>query len=1232
MSDIFISYKHHDSRAARELTSALAGRGWTVWWDWNIAGGTQWREELDGALERAGCVVVLWSSLSVNAEWVLYEARHARQHGKLLPVTIGAVSPPAEFADIQVIDLTEWHYELPFHAGFDKLVAAIARSLAARESIDKLQSGAWTRTGAEHGDHVQRHTSTGETYLRARPAPVMLLPAPFKDLLDREAETTVAKDALAQHQSLTLNGERGIGKSALLRRLAYLDHTLAYHDGVVHLSATTAGADDLLQDLHEAFFDVTPGFRPSSVQIRRALAHKRALIALDDVALPATDLEPVTSAASNATWIVAGDAVPASGERRTLSLHGLPSADAQRLFERVLGRAVADDERDAAHKQLAQAAGHPGRIAQLAGEVAAHGFAAALAAAPSALKRLSPDQRRALAALATAGQTVLAAEHVAAIAQVAVIDGVLHDLMKRGLVQYQPPGFQLAAGLRVTIVGWDEYAQCQQQALEHYTRFAAASRCTPGPAARISGALLTTLGWAAENGHAAEAIRLARALDAPLAQSRRWDAWREALERTQHMAEHIGDHAACGWSLHQQGTRELLLGDKRAARRLFEAALAARQRAGDAPGALTTKASLKVLGGVRWLWVLLSLLGSGSIALGAIPLVQHFLRPIAEIAPQAVVFPSHDIRSAGEPLAVHITNRGRSELRVARPALSGSQPEAFQVDSGCEAALAPQTACRLALRFVPRTAGKYSAQLEIRDNSKSTAHTLALSGTATASPIAKIHPAQLDFGKLEIGNVSTPRTVTVENAGSAALTVSAVAIEGSTFFNMQQNNCSSQPVAPEANCTMKVIMKAVAEGAQSATLSIAHDAADRQQRVALRGVVTATAVLTTTPAAIDFGNQTLRSTSAPRDITLRNSGNAPLKIADVSVDPPGAFTLQQACGATTIAAKAACVLRATYTPQAKQSDRARVIIAHSAAGSPAIVALSGTGLGLAVVNVTPRQLDFGKQSAPGQTKPRPVTLSNTGTDTLQIRRAYVDPANTFGVRNSCPTALAPDKTCTLEVSYQATGSGTHAANLLIEHSVGVTPIALTGSIAAARPEIVDYSARPERVDRGRPSRICYVARNASRVEVRGGGEARVLDPVKDCVSVSPTSRTIYIIIATGADGTQVTRQVEVDVIVPPIATTPEVPRQRTGSGTSTVIPNKPADTPPATGPGPTKPGSVLGDRNSIKGVFLASKWCCVQAKSGNTVSFIAAADCTQRKGTAFSTQSEADRICFPGPR
>jgi hypothetical protein len=178
--------------------------------------------------------------------------------------------------------------------------------------------------------------------------------------------------------------------------------------------------------------------------------------------------------------------------------------------------------------------------------------------------------------------------------------------------------------------------------------------------------------------------------------------------------------------------------------------------------------------------------------------------------------------------------------------------------------------------------------------------------------------------------------------------------------------------------------------------------------------------------------------------------------------------------------------------------------------------------------------------------------------------------------------------------------------------------------------------------------------------VRGGGEARVLDPVKDCMSVSPTSRTSYTIIATGADGTQVTRQVVVDVIVPPIATTPDVPSQPAGSGTSTVNPTKPADTPPATGPGPTKPagtpsatnpgttkptgtpsatgpgatklGSVLRDPNSVKGVFMVSKWCCVQAKSGNTVSFITAADCTQRKGTAFSTEREANGICFPGPR
>ena len=121
MSDIFVSYKRAQQVKARQLVSALAARGWDVWWDWNIPTGNDWKAELDRELDAAGCVLVLWTRDSAQSEWVLYEARHAQSAGKLVQALLEPGQAPPEFATRQAVDLSDWEYGTPFHGGFDKL-------------------------------------------------------------------------------------------------------------------------------------------------------------------------------------------------------------------------------------------------------------------------------------------------------------------------------------------------------------------------------------------------------------------------------------------------------------------------------------------------------------------------------------------------------------------------------------------------------------------------------------------------------------------------------------------------------------------------------------------------------------------------------------------------------------------------------------------------------------------------------------------------------------------------------------------------------------------------------------------------------------------------------------------------------------------------------------------------------------------------------------------------------
>ena len=103
-----MSYAKEDREVARKLSRLLVKAGWTVWWDRRIPAGRTWREMLETALRDMRCMVVLWSSHSIESDWVKEEAEEARVRRKLLPVLIETVNPPVGFRTIQAADLTDW--------------------------------------------------------------------------------------------------------------------------------------------------------------------------------------------------------------------------------------------------------------------------------------------------------------------------------------------------------------------------------------------------------------------------------------------------------------------------------------------------------------------------------------------------------------------------------------------------------------------------------------------------------------------------------------------------------------------------------------------------------------------------------------------------------------------------------------------------------------------------------------------------------------------------------------------------------------------------------------------------------------------------------------------------------------------------------------------------------------------------------------------------------------------
>ena len=108
MASVFLSYDRDDADKARPLAQALEKAGHEVWWDLHLRGGAQFSKVIEEALRASDAVVVLWSVNSVESAWVRDEASEGLKRGKLVPLSVGNVSPPMGFRQFQTIDLGAW--------------------------------------------------------------------------------------------------------------------------------------------------------------------------------------------------------------------------------------------------------------------------------------------------------------------------------------------------------------------------------------------------------------------------------------------------------------------------------------------------------------------------------------------------------------------------------------------------------------------------------------------------------------------------------------------------------------------------------------------------------------------------------------------------------------------------------------------------------------------------------------------------------------------------------------------------------------------------------------------------------------------------------------------------------------------------------------------------------------------------------------------------------------------
>ncbi len=301
-------------------------------------------------------------------------------------------------------------------------------------------------------------------------------------------------------------------------------------------------------------------------------------------------------------------------------------------------------------------------------------------------------------------------------------------------------------------------------------------------------------------------------------------------------------------------------------------------------------------------------------------------------------------------------------------------------------------------------------------------------------PVVTFSPTSLAYANQPVGTTSSAQTVTLSNTGSGALNISSIATTGDYA---QTNNCGAS-LGAGASCSINVSFTPTAAGTRPGALSVTDNASGSPQTVALSGSGIAVGL---SPASLIFANQLVGTTSPAQTVTLSNAGSAPLKISSIATT--GDYTQSNNCGGS-LNAGTSCSINVTFKPTATGTRTGTLSVTDNASGSPQTVALVGSGIAPAAA-LSPASLTFANQLVGTTSAAQSVTLSNPGSAPLNI--SQIATAGDYTQTNNCGASLDAGTSCTINVSFKPTNTGTRSGTLSVSDNVSGSPqkAALTGT-------------------------------------------------------------------------------------------------------------------------------------------------------------------------------------------
>ncbi len=376
--------------------------------------------------------------------------------------------------------------------------------------------------------------------------------------------------------------------------------------------------------------------------------------------------------------------------------------------------------------------------------------------------------------------------------------------------------------------------------------------------------------------------------------------------------------------------------------------------------------------------------------------------PGIAVSPTSLSFGNVTAGTTSAPQTFAISNTGTATLTGSVALAAGTSaeytfsPASFSIVQGGAPVIVSVT-------YAPAAVGADTGSIVVSSNDTTNPTvSVAVSGTGTAVPQPSITlvPSTLSFGNVTLGN-SSSLTTAVRNTGTAALTVSGIALCAGTSAEFTFTAPATPfSVAPGASASVTVTYTPADLGTDSGCIDFSSDdpaSPTVSLGVTGAGVAEPFPAIAVSPLSLDFGTVTVGS-SASRTTTIRNTGTGPLSVTSISLGSgtSAEFSWSPATPFA-VAAGQSVTLTVTYRPIDATTDDGSIVIASDDPANPSVsVSVTGTGTPPAVgVDIdivklsVPHKVLRGAVIEPTAILKNTSTFDGSGTATLVGRTKHI---------------------------------------------------------------------------------------------------------------------------------------------------------------------------------------------------------------------------------------------------